>query len=128
MKHPINSRRSRVGRNGGKRPFTHNTNRSLDSNGPGLRVRGTPNQIFDKYLALARDATVSGDRVSAENLFQHAEHYFRILNGSADGQIKATPQIPAAVEGEFPKIADADAVVESETTNTDVVDGEPSLT
>ena len=128
MKHPINSRRSRVGRNGGKRPFNHGGNRSLDSSGPGLKVRGTPNQIFDKYLALARDATVSGDRVSAENLLQHAEHYFRIVNGSADGQIKTPPRFPTDVANEFPKIAESDAVVETEPANTDVADGEPPLT
>ena len=37
-------------------------------------------QVYDKYLALARDATSSGDRVAAENYFQHAEHYFRVMN------------------------------------------------
>jgi hypothetical protein len=33
---------------------------------------------------LARDALSSGDRLSAETFFQHAEHYFRILNDSTD--------------------------------------------
>ena len=127
MKQPINSRRSRVGRNGGKRPFNHGGNRSFDSSGPGLKVRGTPNQIFDKYIALARDATVSGDRISAENLLQHAEHYFRIFNGSADGQIK-TPRFSTADDNEFPKIAEAEAAVEAEPATTDVADGEPPLT
>ena len=37
-------------------------------------------QLFEKYLQLGRDATGSGDRVMAESYFQHAEHYFRILN------------------------------------------------
>ena len=54
-------------------------NRSYDSNGPDVRVRGTASQVFEKYQALARDATSSGDRVMAENYQQHAEHYFRIL-------------------------------------------------
>ena len=52
----------------------------FDSNGPDLRVRGTAQQLFEKYLQLGRDATSSGDRVMAEGYFQHAEHYFRILN------------------------------------------------
>jgi hypothetical protein len=56
-----------------------NPNRALDSNGPDVRIRGTAQQIYDKYLALARDATSAGDRVKAENYFQHAEHYFRVL-------------------------------------------------
>ena len=56
-----------------------NINRALDSNGPDVRIRGTANQIYDKYLALARDATSSGDRVKTENYLQHAEHYFRLI-------------------------------------------------
>lgn len=54
-------------------------NRSYDSNGPDVRVRGTASQVYEKYQALARDAMSSGDRVMAENYGQHAEHYFRIL-------------------------------------------------
>jgi hypothetical protein len=52
----------------------------FDSNGPDMRVRGTSQQLFEKYLQLGRDATSGGDRVMAESYFQHAEHYFRILN------------------------------------------------
>lgn len=54
-------------------------NRSYDSNGPDVRVRGTASQVYEKYQALARDAMSSGDRVMAENYQQHAEHYFRIV-------------------------------------------------
>jgi len=57
-----------------------NRNHVFDSNGPDVRVRGTAQQLFEKYLQLGRDATSSGDRVMAEGYFQHAEHYFRILN------------------------------------------------
>lgn len=57
-----------------------NRNHVFDSNGPEVRVRGTAQQLFEKYLQLGRDATSSGDRVMAEAYFQHAEHYFRILN------------------------------------------------
>ncbi len=57
-----------------------NRNHVFDSNGPDLRVRGTAQQLFEKYLQLGRDATSGGDRVTAESYFQHAEHYFRILN------------------------------------------------
>ena len=42
-------------------------NRSYDSNGPDVRVRGTASQVYDKYQALARDAMSAGDRVMAEN-------------------------------------------------------------
>ncbi len=57
-----------------------NRNHVFDSNGPDIRLRGTSQQLFEKYLQLGRDATSSGDRVQAEGYFQHAEHYFRILN------------------------------------------------
>jgi hypothetical protein len=71
-----------------------NRNHVFDSNGPEIRIRGTAQQLFEKYLQLGRDATSSGDRVTAEAFFQHAEHYFRILNamnqaqqqGQANGQ------------------------------------------
>lgn len=58
----------------------NNSNRSLESNGPDVKVRGTAKQIFDKYETLARDAASSGNRVKAENCRQHAEHYLRIVN------------------------------------------------
>ena len=50
----------------------------LDSHGPAERIRGTAFQITERYLTLAREAERSDDRVSSENYYQHAEHYFRI--------------------------------------------------
>ena len=55
-------------------------NRVFDSSGPEGKVRGTPQQIIDKYNQLTRDAQLSNDRVAAENFQQHAEHYLRLLN------------------------------------------------
>ena len=66
---------SRRGNNGGSV-----INRVFDSAGPEGKVRGTPQQIIDKYNSLAHDSQLSGDRVSAENFQQHAEHYQRILS------------------------------------------------
>ncbi|MCC6718752.1 MAG: DUF4167 domain-containing protein [Acetobacteraceae bacterium] len=75
------------GGGGGGGPVRHqsgniplNRNHTFDSSGPDLRVRGTAQQLFEKYLQLGRDASSSGDRVMAESYFQHAEHYFRIVN------------------------------------------------
>lgn len=79
------------GGGGGQRkpvPLRHQT---FDSNGPDVRVRGNAYQVFEKYLALARDATSAGDRVAAENYYQHAEHYYRIINANNDGQPYAAP-------------------------------------
>src|SRR5205085_5678171 len=82
------SHRHGGGSGGGGGPYRHsggshqpmNRNHVFDSNGPDMRLRGTAQQLFEKYLQLGRDATSSGDRVMAESYFQHAEHYFRILN------------------------------------------------
>ena len=81
----MRGRNHRGGSGGG--PIRHqsgttpmNRNHVFDSNGPDLRIRGTSQQLFEKYLQLGRDATSSGDRVMAESYFQYAEHYFRILN------------------------------------------------
>lgn len=61
-------------------------NRVFDSSGPEGKVRGTPQQIIDKYNQLARDAQLSGDRVAAENFQQHAEHYLRLLSAAQKEQ------------------------------------------
>ncbi|WP_431281169.1 DUF4167 domain-containing protein [Humitalea sp. 24SJ18S-53] len=66
---------------GGQQPL--NRNHVFDSSGPDMRMRGTAQQLFEKYLQVGRDATGAGDRVMAESYFQHAEHYFRILNAMA---------------------------------------------
>jgi hypothetical protein len=63
-------------------------NRVFDSSGPEGKVRGTPQQIIEKYLILARDAQLSNDRVAAENFQQHAEHYTRML-GEAQRELAA---------------------------------------
>lgn len=55
------------------------SNRHFESNGPDIKIRGSAQNVYDKYLQLARDAGSSGDRIMAESYLQHAEHYFRIL-------------------------------------------------
>ena len=72
--------RSRSKSNRNRPPSGGNViNRVFDSSGPEGKVRGTPQQIIDKYNQLARDAQLSNDRVATENFFQHAEHYTRLL-------------------------------------------------
>ena len=82
-------------------------NRSYDSQGPDVRVRGTAIQIYDKYMALARDAVSAGDRVMAENYQQHGEHYYRILQSfqqpaaePSDTERAATNNKPTDTNGE----------------------------
>jgi Domain of unknown function (DUF4167) len=69
-----NRRHSGGGSGGGGGP----NNRVLDSNGPDVKLRGTPQTIAEKYMQLARDAASSGDRVMAESYYQHADHYYRL--------------------------------------------------
>ena len=76
-------------RNGHKRMRGRNNNhhrksqnpltRVYESNGPDVKIRGTASQVAEKYIQLARDAQGSGDPVAAENYYQHAEHYFRLM-------------------------------------------------
>ncbi|MDA5556235.1 DUF4167 domain-containing protein [Shimia sp. MMG029] len=62
------------------RPSGNIVNRVFDSSGPEGKVRGTPQQVIDKYNQLARDSQLANDRVATENFQQHAEHYQRMLN------------------------------------------------
>src|SRR5271154_3180349 len=71
--------------NGGKRHIPMRS-ATYDSNGPDIRVRGNAHQVLEKYLAMARDASSQGDRIAAENYYQHAEHYFRTINAQNQQQ------------------------------------------
>lgn len=66
--------------NGGGKKHLPPRNQTFDSTGPDIRIRGNAHQVLEKYLTMARDASSQGDRVSAENFYQHAEHYFRVIN------------------------------------------------
>lgn len=66
------------------RRHSHGYSSNYESNGPDVKVRGSPTQVLDRYQALSRDALASGDRVAAENYLQHAEHYQRIVNLHAE--------------------------------------------
>ncbi len=66
--------------------------RVFESNGPDVKIRGTPSHIAEKYLQLARDAQSSGDPVAAENYFQHAEHYFRLIAAAQEQFRQTNPQ------------------------------------
>ena len=82
----------RNGQNNNKRMRGRNNNHShhhrknqnpltrvYESNGPDVKIRGTASHVAEKYVQLARDATTSGDPVTAENYHQHAEHYLRLI-------------------------------------------------
>jgi|SRR5690348_2503371 len=81
-------------RQGGGRP-PHRM-QAFDSSGPSVKIRGNAYQVFERYIAMAREAASAGDRIAAENLYQHAEHYYRIMqaNGGFDNQGQR-PMTPA---------------------------------
>ena len=97
------------GRNNGNNPYRNRQvprgSQAHDSNGPNIKIRGTPHQIFERYIALAREASTSGDRVAAESLYQHAEHYFRVMNAANEGRQHRAPR-PSAPADLQPEMAE----------------------
>ena|SRR5438270_4103826 len=85
------------GRYTGNRPFEQQPrapprNQTVDSTSPNTKIRGSAHQIFERYVALAREAAIGGDRIAAENFYQHAEHYFRVANASRESTQQGTPR------------------------------------
>ena len=74
----------------GQNPMT----RVFESNGPDIKIRGTASHVAEKYVQLARDARSSGDPVAAENYYQHAEHYFRLIAAAQEQFRQNQPQQP----------------------------------
>lgn len=114
------------GRYAGNRPVqpqqrTPQRNNTFDSNGPNVRIRGSAHQIFERYVALAREAAIGDDRVAAENLYQHAEHYLRLANASRDGNRQGPPASPA--DG----VAAGDEHGSSEPDTDDTGDSQPGF-
>lgn len=83
MRQGSNPKRLR-GRTGRKNQ--HPRSQTFESNGPEVKVRGNAQQVVEKYLALARDASSVGDRITAESYFQHAEHYYRVMTANGGGE------------------------------------------
>jgi Domain of unknown function (DUF4167) len=129
---PGQNKRSRNRNNGGghqngNRPRMPHRMQTFDSSGPNVKIRGNAYQVFERYIALAREAAAAGDRIAAENLYQHAEHYFRIMNAEGQGNPLAAPRpmTPADTEmngmdGDFEGGAS-----EAETTAAIPPPGEP---
>jgi hypothetical protein len=85
----------------GNRPRPPHRVQVFESSGPSVKIRGNAYQVFERYIALAREAASSGDRIAAENLYQHAEHYFRVMNADGNGQsnqMAPRPMTPADTE------------------------------
>jgi hypothetical protein len=95
-----NNKRMRSRNNNNNNNNNHNNNRRsqnpmtrvYDSNGPDIKIRGTAAHVAEKYLQLARDSQSSGDPVAAENYYQHAEHYFRMIATAQEQFRQSQPQ------------------------------------
>lgn len=72
------------------------------------KARGNPQQWVEKYLTLARDAASSGDPISAENYYQYADHYYRVV--MANRPPRPMPQArKQQKQGEQPVVPEAKA-------------------
>ena len=138
--------RKRRRRSGGNNNNNQNNpNRHYESNGPDVRIRGSAQQILEKYLQYARDAQTSGDRVKAEALFQHAEHYARIVavfeaqkeeqrkerearDAERAAERAARDAERAESAGEDDSTEEASAQAETETTEAEVVEASTEAT
>ncbi len=88
MRNRNNNNRNDGNRGRGQNPMT----RVFESNGPDIKIRGTASHVAEKYVQLARDARSSGDPVAAENYYQHAEHYFRLIAAAQEQFRQNQPQ------------------------------------
>jgi hypothetical protein len=107
-----NNKRMRGRSRKGPNPLT----RSFESNGGDVKLRGTALHIAEKYVQLARDAQSSGDRVAAENYFQHAEHYYRIL-AAAQAQMPQPQPIIRNDDDDMDEEGDGEFRVNGSTPN-----------
>jgi hypothetical protein len=98
---------------------------TFDSSGPGIKIRGNAYQVFERYVALAREAAAAGDRIAAENYYQHAEHYFRIMNADGQGNPMAVPRPMTPADTEMNAMdGDGDGMMEG-GENEPSVNGAP---
>lgn len=101
MRNGPNNKRMRNRNNNNSSNNNNNNNRRsqnpmtrvFESNGPDIKIRGTASHVAEKYVQLARDARTSGDPVAAENYYQHAEHYFRLI-AAAQEQFRQNQPLP----------------------------------
>ena len=68
-------------RNGRRPPRRPPNSRTSPANQQRQKGSGNAERNYERYVALAREAAVRGDDVEVQNCYQHAEHYFRTMNG-----------------------------------------------
>lgn len=131
---PTNKSRNR-NRNNRRITSGNIINRVFESAGPEGKVRGTPQQVIEKYSVLAHDAQLSGDRVAAENFMQHSEHYSRILSeAQKENDLKAEADLANSNGGnisskgrELENVNKSQNVPKEEISNGNAKNGLPEL-
>ena len=83
---PKTTMNSRQPRSSGSYNNNNNRSKRWESNGSRERPRGNQNaqRSYERYLALAQAEAQAGDRVAAENYYQHAEHYYRMMSSNPE--------------------------------------------
>ena len=124
MRQPQNAKRGRSrgrrGNNNSGHNYVPNRNTSYESNGPDVKLRGNAQQLHEKYMALAHDASTSGERIPAEAFTQFADHYFRLHQaavGVAETKRQQDHADAAAVAADEPSSVGSEVAVESDNTN-----------
>lgn len=99
--------------------------RNYESNGPDVKIRGTASHVAEKYASLARDALAAGDMVTAENYFQHAEHYMRIILAAQAQSSQSSNSQPR--DGENAPVANGESRSDGDEAVVDVGASEDAL-
>ena len=121
MRQPQNAKRGRSrgrrGNNNSGHNYVPNRNTSYESNGPDVKLRGNAQQLHEKYMALAHDASTSGERIPAEAFTQFADHYFRLHQaavGVAETKRQKDHADAAAVAADDPSSVNSKVAVDSD--------------
>ena len=127
MRNHIRRNKGRPGRRNTGDRFRSNGHRSEMKITEHTKPRGSASHVYEKYCSLARGAMTAGDKVSAENFMQHADHYARILgefhedssnlkNKPSDKPINGNGEnlAPEQTNGESPNPAPDDILVEGD--------------
>ena len=80
------SKRTMRARRSGPVPSPGRPNRwTSNATRPESKSSQNAQRTYEQYLALARAEAQIGNTVGAENYYQHAEHYFRLMSSDRRG-------------------------------------------
>ena len=104
-------------------------NTCLDSSGPAGKLRGTPLQLNEKYVALAKDAATSNDMILAEQYRQYADHYMRLQNLAIENEntLRASKEAQRMNEAPEENIENASDTIEEPTQEEETISADLSV-